>query len=156
MRDLREPSGRLPTRTRVDQGRQLQLAQALAAGAAVFLVVTAVGGYGFHWAWTGFADNDTLWDWLELVLLPVTLAFLPLWTATRTAHPKVWRVVMGLLVVVLAVLLVGGYGVPWRWTGFTGNTLWDWLKLFLVPFVLPVVVRWMTAHAEEHDNEGPS
>ncbi len=29
---------------------------------------------------------------------------------------------------------------PWAWTGFTGNTLWDWLHLLLLPLLLPVVV----------------
>jgi hypothetical protein len=37
------------------------------------------GGYVRHWAWTGFGDNDMLWDWLELFLLPTAVATLPLW-----------------------------------------------------------------------------
>jgi hypothetical protein len=28
--------------------------------------------------------------------------------------------------------VISGYLVPLRWTGFTGNTAWDWIKLLLV------------------------
>jgi hypothetical protein len=30
--------------------------------------------------------------------------------------------------------------VPWHWTGFVGNTLWDWLQMLLVPFAIPAAV----------------
>jgi hypothetical protein len=153
---MSEPAAGERTHTRADRRRHLRAAQVLVVGAVLFLVVTAVGGYVFRWAWTGFADNDTVWDWLDLVLLPTTLACLPLWTVTRTAHRTAWRAVLVLLGAVLVVLVIGGYGVPWRWTGFAGNTLWDWLKLFLVPFVLPLVVRWMTAHLGPDDPQQPS
>ena len=48
----------------------------------------------------------------------------------------------------LAVAAVGGYAYDWHWTGFQGNTLFDWLKLLIVPLLLPVVVappaaRWL-------------
>ncbi len=33
-----------------------------------------------------------------------------------------------------------GYAIPWGWTGFTGNTLWDWLHLLLLPLLLPTVI----------------
>ncbi|MGH2876625.1 MAG: hypothetical protein ACRDNJ_10810 [Solirubrobacteraceae bacterium] len=36
--------------------------------------------------------------------------------------------------------MVLGYAVPWAWTAFTGNTLWDWLHLLLLPLLLPTVV----------------
>ena len=42
--------------------------------------------------------------------------------------------------VVLVALVVAGYLVPWGWTGFTGNTAWDWLKLLLLAVLLPIVV----------------
>jgi hypothetical protein len=41
---------------------------------------------------------------------------------------------------VLGVLVVGGYLLGWEWNGFTGNTLWDWINLLLVPFALPAAV----------------
>jgi ABC-type glycerol-3-phosphate transport system permease component len=55
--------------------------------AAVVLVVLALGGYLRGWDWTGFKGN-TLWDWLHLLVLPVTLAFLPLWMQTRTRESR--------------------------------------------------------------------
>ena len=36
--------------------------------------------------------------------------------------------------------MFAGYLVPWAWTGFTGNTAWDWIKLLLLPVLLPTVV----------------
>ena len=35
--------------------------------------------------------------------------------------------------VVLVVLALGGYLRGWDWTGFKGNTLWDWLHLLVLP-----------------------
>jgi hypothetical protein len=47
-------------------------------------------------------------------------------------------------------LVVGGYAFNWRWTGFKANdTLWDWLKLLLVPTVLPLAVQWVMARQTE-------
>ena len=39
----------------------------------VGFMFTIIGGYAFSWAWTGFGDNK-LWEWLNLLILPVTLA----------------------------------------------------------------------------------
>ena len=36
--------------------------------------------------------------------------------------------------------VLGGYLGRWSWTGFTGNTLWDWLHLLLLPLLLPTVI----------------
>ena len=38
------------------------------------------------------------------------------------------------------MVVIAGYTVPWAWTGFTGNTLWDWLHLLLLPLLVPVVL----------------
>ena len=40
------------------------------AALAVGWIVTVIGGYALRWTWTGYADN-TLWDWLQLLLLPL-------------------------------------------------------------------------------------
>ena len=72
--------------------------------------------------------------------LPLAVALTPLaveiregWTGRHTA--------LGLTVAAaFAVIVVCGYLVPWAWTGFTGNTLWDWLHLLLLPLLLPIVV----------------
>jgi hypothetical protein len=111
-----------------------------AAGATVLAVFAALvlPGYLVPWAWTGFTGN-TLWDWLSLALLPLVIATStlwhppPRWTARHRAG-----LVAGSLVALVIVLC--GYLVPWAWTGFTGNTAWNWIKLLLLPLLLPTVV----------------
>ena len=119
----------------------------LAAGLAFAVLITA--GYLVPWAWTGFPGN-TLWDWLGLMLLPVAVAsarFLP--GAVRGLAPRHWWLIS---VVALAwlVTVIGGYALHWKWTGYQGNTLWDWLGLLLLPLLvptvlMPVALRWMGA-----------
>ncbi|MGH3509046.1 MAG: hypothetical protein ACRDPI_02315 [Nocardioidaceae bacterium] len=120
------------------------------AGLALF-VVLVLAGYLVPMRWTGFTGN-TLWDWLSLALLPLVIATSTLWHRPPRWSARHGAVLVGgvLLVVVLVAL---GYLVPWDWTGFTGNTAWDWIKLLLLPvllpvFVLPRLVRaadtWMT------------
>jgi magnesium-transporting ATPase (P-type) len=110
------------------------------AGLAVLLAFAALvlAGYLLPMRWTGFTGN-TLWDWLSLALLPLVIA-----TSTLWHPPPEWSARHVLLVTgaaVLAVLLVlAGYLVPWAWTGFTGNTAWDWIKLLLLPLLLPTLV----------------
>ncbi len=98
-----------------------------------------LAGYLVPWAWTGFTGNS-LWDWLNLVALPVAVALTPLaieireaWTGRHTSVAVIAAAVFGLLV-------LAGYLVPWSWTGFTGNTLWDWLHLLLLPLLIPIVL----------------
>jgi hypothetical protein len=119
------------------------------------IVIIVVGGYGLHWTWTGYRTGDkgpplTLWDWLSASLFPLTLALMPAWLGSRAAHRRTWVGAMLVLTGVLLVLLVGGYGRGWRWTGFTGNTLWDWVKLFLVPFLLPSAFQFLAADPDRH------
>src|SRR5579863_10628506 len=38
---------------------------------AVATTIVLIGGYAGHWAWTGFEANGQVWDWLNLLLLPV-------------------------------------------------------------------------------------
>jgi hypothetical protein len=103
-------------------------------------VVLLAGGYGLHWSWTGFPDNGTVWDWLKLVVLPATVALIPLWGHTHATHRTAWRRAFSLFLLALAVLAVGGYGFRWQWTGVRGRTLWDWLEIFLVSFALPLAI----------------
>jgi len=45
----------------------------------------------------------------------------------------------GLIAVVGVWFIVsGGYLLGWKWTGFPHQTLWDWLKLLVVPAVLAI------------------
>jgi len=103
--------------------------------AAGFALVVA-GTYGFGWTWTGFEDNNTLWDWLQLLVLPVVIAVLPVWYRTHRRLEKEWRIAGVVVAVAAAVVLLGGYVLDWSWTGFQGKTLWDWLELLVLPATL--------------------
>jgi hypothetical protein len=96
------------------------------------------GGYG-HWSWTGFVGNK-LWDWLGLLALPIAVALTPVYgeLAERRNRRYTYVALAGLLLLLVAVL--GGYLGNWGWTGFRGNTLWDWLHLLLLPLLLPTLV----------------
>ena len=63
-----------PERRRIGPSRRA-IAVAAIGGFAVLLW----GGYQGGWEWTGFDHNDTLWDWLQLLLLPIAFATLPIW-----------------------------------------------------------------------------
>jgi hypothetical protein len=111
---------------------------ALALVAIAFGVVI-VGGYRLGWSWTGFSDNGTIWDWLQLLVLPSVLTLLPLWYRTRRSLRIEWRGGAVALALASAVLIVGGYTYDWRFTGFPGKTLWDWLDLLVLPFALSLL-----------------
>jgi hypothetical protein len=112
----------------------------LAIGAlAIGFGVVIVGGYRLGWSWTGFSDNGTIWDWLQLLVLPVVLTLLPLWYRTRRSWRIEWRGGAMSLALASLVLIVGGYGYDWRFTGFPGKTLWDWLDLLVLPLALTLL-----------------
>jgi hypothetical protein len=118
---------------------------ALRVAAAVALACFAVyvwGGYVEHWAWTGLSSGVLLWDWLEALALPVTVALVPVFLVNRRRlHRRHKRLGVALLTS-FVVLVLGGYLAPWTWTGFTGNTLWDWLSLALLPLVIATSTLW--------------
>jgi MFS family permease len=110
--------------------------------ASTFLLLFAmlvVAGYTIPWAWTGFRGN-TLWDWLGPIVLPVTLLLMPRLAELRNDWRRHHTVVAGIALAVFAAVVLGGYLGGWTWTGFTGNTLWDWLHLLLLPLLLPTVI----------------
>ncbi len=118
-------------------------------------VILIAAGYVFNWSWTGFS-GDKLWDWLELLVLPGVLTSLSIWFAVdqRLAGNKkeqrrwgaLWIILITVALLALIVLIIGGYAFNWDWTGFSDNKLSDWLRLLLVPFVLPLVSVWFTNH----------
>lgn len=112
------------------------------AGAAVLTGLYLWAGYVAGWAWTGLSRRVTLWDWLEGLALPVTVGLVPLLLRHRTHLRRTHRVSATTVLVAFAALVLAGYLVPWTWTGFTGNTLWDWLSLALLPLVLATVSLW--------------
>jgi hypothetical protein len=118
------------------------------AGAVTGVIaVLAIGGYSANWRWTGFEGN-TLWDWLHLLILPVVLAVLPHWLGRSDPLDRRSRWLLILLGAAFVVLVIGGYTFDWKWTGFRGNTLWDWMELLFVPFVLPIVLAQLIRGAE--------
>lgn len=121
----------------------------LIAGTLLAFGVLLVGGYALGWEWTGF-QTATLWDWLDLLVLPVTLALMPLWLETHERLESRWIAVLSASLAVFVVLVVGGYGLGWEWTGFAGNTLWDWIHLLLVPFALPAALTWYQTTARRN------
>jgi uncharacterized membrane protein YcjF (UPF0283 family) len=116
------------------------------------LVVLALGSYMGDWTWTGFKGN-TLWDWLQLLILPVTLTIVSAWFGATTREWRdIWTIIAATIGVALIVLLIGGYLLNWTWTGFQGNTLWDWLQLLLLPIILTVVTLRISQSASNTAN----
>jgi len=112
---------------------------AVAALAALLCFAALVlAGYLVPWSWTGFTGN-TLWDWLELALLPVVLATAGLWPSYAELRAR-HRLVLGLAAAAFLVVVLCGYLVPWDWTGFSDNRVWDWVKLLLLPVLVPTVL----------------
>jgi hypothetical protein len=102
-----------------------------------FAVLVALG-YLVPFDWTGFRGN-TLWDWFELTLLPLVVTATPIWVRADEVR-RTHLLLVGLGLVVFALFVFEGYAVPLGWTGFGDNTAWDWLKLLLLPVLLPTVV----------------
>lgn len=127
---------------------------AITAALAVALVVVLWGGYGHHWPWTGISGTTaTLWDWLHLLLLPVAFGLVPILLSREVRMRRHHKLLSLAGVVVLALIVVAGYAIPWGWTGFQGNKLWDWLELLALPLavaMVPVIPelrsRWTPRH----------
>ena len=117
------------------------------------LIVLAICSYLFNWKWTGFNGN-TLWDWLQLLLLPVSITGATIWFSTQQQWRKQWTIVLIGIALAFIVLVIGGYGFGWKWTGFGGNTLCDWLKLLILPIVLPTVTIWFTTQSDKTNSTG--
>lgn len=120
----------------------------------VILVCLEIGTYAFNWTWTGFKDNNTVWDWLQLLLLPIALAAVPIWFMAEENQQRIWlaqlRWALLIVVVVLAVLFTGTYAYGWRWTGFRDHgRVWDWLSLLLVPVIVTVLPIWYSIRTSQ-------
>ena len=124
----------------------------------VILVVLEIGTYAFNWTWTGFKANDTVWDWLQLLLLPIALAAVPIWLMAEEGQQRIWlaqlKWVFLASVVILAVLFIGTYAFNWFWTGFKDHgTLWDWLSLLLVPLTVAALPIWYSIRQSRSSSE---
>ena len=100
---------------------------------AVTLLVGIWGGYIREWQWTGFQKNGQLWDWLNLLLLPVVLGTIPLWIQTKEYVGQGRRVIYAAAVAAWTGFVIAGYLIPLKWTGFDSQTLWNWLVLLVLP-----------------------
>ena len=112
---------------------------------AAVLLILLVGGYGAKWEWTGFAGNRQLWDWMHLLLLPVALGTFPLWLQYSEHMSRTRKLTFVLAIVAFMIFVLAGYLAPLGWTGFQGNTLWDWITLILLPVALVTVRVWPTS-----------
>jgi hypothetical protein len=108
----------------------------VACALAVAMLVALWGGYARGWQWTGFQGNGQLWDWLHLLLLPVVIGTIPLWIKNRDYISRARHVTYAVVIVAWTGFVIAGYLVPLTWTGFGGQTLWDWFELLLLPTAL--------------------
>jgi hypothetical protein len=124
----------------LSQGRRLRRAHRW--GGLVALVVfaaTVVAGYAIPWGWTGFTGNK-LWDWLELLALPLAVTIVPVMDQIRLSWGHRESVAATVVLAVFVGIVIGGYIGNWGWTGFRGNTLWNWMQLLFLPLLLPTIV----------------
>ncbi len=129
-----------PDRQDQQQARRSPVRVGLAAAAATAAVVVLWGGYGRHWGWTGINGHTaTLWDWLNLLLLPIAVGILPIWVARRERLRREHKLASAAILGFFALLVLVGYAIPWAWTGFRGNTLWDWLNLLALPVAVALI-----------------
>jgi hypothetical protein len=105
-------------------------------------LVALLGGYAGGWGWTGFPANNQLWDWLNLLLLPVVIGTIPIWLLHAERMSRARRVTYGVFVVAFAGFVTAGYLIPLSWTGFRGNTLWNWFLLIVLPVTIVVSGVW--------------
>jgi signal transduction histidine kinase len=108
----------------------------------VATLIVLLGGYVGKWSWTGFEANDQVWDWLHLLLLPVALGTVPLWVTYSERMSQARKLIYAVVVVAFIGFVVAGYLVPINWTGFSGNSLWNWLTLIVLPVTLATIRAW--------------
>ncbi len=72
--------------------------------------------------------------------LPLAVALIPVIGELRGTWTRRDSLVALSGLAVFAVIVIGGYVGDWSWTGFRGNTLWDWLHLLPLPLLIPTLV----------------
>ncbi len=140
----------IQTKEYVGQGRRVIYAAAVAAWTGF-----VIAGYLIPLKWTGF-DNQTLWNWLVLLVLPAAVATaMTLFDMSARGSKIRLRPYQKAIIAAFAagwiVTMIGGYALHWKWTGYAGNTLWDWLDM-LLPLVFPIILlppllKWISGNA---------
>lgn len=125
------------TMARLTGSRQMH--KSAAAALAIAAAVVLWGGYARGWRWTGLPSNDQLWNWLQILLLPVVLGTIPLWMRDRKYIGHGRRVSYAVAIAASAGFVIAGYLVPqMRWTGFPDQKLGAWLQLLLIPSAVAI------------------
>jgi hypothetical protein len=114
-----------------------------------------IAGYLVPLSWTGFR-GQTLWDWLELLVLPAAVTTTMTLISMRVQEPKAGlrpyqKAIIAALSAGWVVTVIGGYVLRWKWTGYAGNSLWDWFQM-LLPLVFPAILlpsllKWISGNA---------
>ena len=135
--------------------------QRIVLAAIIILAILEIGTYAFNWTWTGFKDNDTVWDYLQLLLLPIALAIVPIWFMASQNQQRAWlsqvKWIFLVFIAGLLVLVVGTYAFNWTWTGFSDHGhLWDWLSLLLVPVTVAALPIWYSVHLNQQQSQEKS
>src|SRR6266852_9177157 len=77
--------------------KTLKIVQIIGLIVVVGLIVSFIGGYLFNWTWTGFGPytpptsnfqrEKTIYDWLQLAIIPAALTF-GIWWLTRLQQQR--------------------------------------------------------------------
>jgi Pentapeptide repeats (8 copies) len=86
-------------------------------------------------------------DQWEQSRLRRTIGQLLRWRPTRTQ--LLWA--GGIAALVFLIIGICGYLFGWKWTGLPKQTLWDWLKLLIIPAVLAGVGLWFNRQQREQE-----
>jgi hypothetical protein len=134
----------------IGKGRRVLYAVAITAWTGL-----VIAGYLIPLNWTGFR-GQTLWGWLNLLVLPAAVTTVMALTSMRARRPEArlrpyHKAIIAALTVGWIVTVMGGYALRWRWTGYPGHTLWDWLGM-LLPLVFPAILlppllKWVSGNA---------
>jgi hypothetical protein len=84
-----------------------------------------------------------------------------LWPKTGRRFRSLYGAAAGALVAAWIVTVIGGYAGDWGWTGYSGNTLWEWVQLFLAPiaittFVVPELVTLVAGNVDDNESDQTS
>ena len=89
------------------------------------------------------ANLARLWGWLNLLVLPAAITTVMALTSTRARRPDNClrphhKTIIAAMAAGWIVTVIGGYALRWRWTGYPGHTLWDWLGMLDYPVFHPI------------------